>query len=417
MVKRLILLIVAVLLILCGCGRKNNQVTNTKKSKEDVVEKEDDKKEAEDSKIPDNEEKNEEKQETVVNETTAKTETKTENKPSSNSTNKQEQQPQTNPEAVGTPLENIKGNFNLHKSKSNGFILDWFVEGELVYTIFRDSNKFVIFDTDTAGIVMEKPLEGRPAKIRQYGNELWISFPDLKCVNIYDKQTFAQKRSIVLEEEISSFDIYNNYLFYSEDEQHVDVFRYNMETGENTLVWKNGYYIEILVDSTKKVFYIADTKSTGSAIVCFDVETLVSKSSYYHGGYGYLNMQRRMYLQDGYIYWGEFKLDALRLDSVKGRYRSLSHLGIMYDKDQYPGLSEEDMLAIFGQYAVYHDSGMLYVNDQYVITTHGLFNKSTYERIAKLTFMDIDKGIALAITKTGNIFAVDGENLYIASQK
>jgi hypothetical protein len=89
----------------------------------------------------------------------------------------------------------------------------------------------------------------------------------------------------------------------------------------------------------------------------------------------------------------------------------------MYDKSQYASDLESLIPSIFEQYAVYFESGMLYVNDRYVVTTHGIFNKDTCEQIAKLTFTDTEKRIAFVITKTGNILAVDGGKIYIAIQK
>ncbi len=88
------------------------------------------------------------------------------------------------------PLEDTQSNVIGYTYAINGTIVDWFTEGELVHAVFKQVNRYAVFDTITGQIVTDKALSGRPAKIRKYGDELWISYPDLQCIKIHDSKTF-----------------------------------------------------------------------------------------------------------------------------------------------------------------------------------------------------------------------------------
>lgn len=293
----------------------------------------------------------------------------------------------TNPD--NAPLEDTQSNVIGYTYAINGTIVDWFTEGELIHAVFKKVNRYAVFDTTTGQIVTDKALSGRPAEIHKFGDELWISYPDLQCIKIHDSKTFSVKDTISFTAEVSSFDVYGDYLIYTEDDQHVYAYRYNMKTQESVNIRTEKEYMfyqaDVLVNSELGCVYIGEMGSTGSKLYCFDIETLALKAKYSKNNYGYMNHKRRTFLLGDYVYWGEFRLNA------------------------------KNIAQIDGQYTGYGADGMLYVNETFVATTSGIYLNSTCEQIVSFRYNNFYSSIA--ITDSGNMIATERDKLYIFSQQ
>ena len=298
-------------------------------------------------------------------------------------------EPTVEVEPEDTPFDEIVDSVVGYEYELNGTIVDWFVEGELVYAIFKNSNRYAVFDTTTGAIVADYSLGGRPAEIHNFGNELWISYPDLKCIKIHNKRTFAVQNTISLQHSVSSFDTYGDYIVYTEDDQHVKAYRYNLKTSQiDNITPDKGYSFyeaDVLVNQQLGVVYIGESGSTGSRLYCFDITTLELKSKFEKDNYGYSNKKRRTFLLGNSVYWGEFRIDAANVSRIDAQYTGT-----------YP-------------------AGMLHVDDIFVVTTNGIYIRETYEQIAAGNFGAFYS--SLAITGTGNIFMTENKKLYIFSQQ
>lgn len=283
---------------------------------------------------------------------------------------------------IGNPIGELANEMDVYQYNVDGIVLDWFTEEDFVYTIFENKNYFVVFDSRTGEIVIQQSLGGRPAKMRNYGDELWISYPDLQCIKIYDKATFSQKSTISLSHPVNSFDVYNDYLIYSEDDQHVEVYRYNMKTSESVeLPVIDGrftfYEAAVLVNKEHGVLYVGESGSTGADLFCYDIETLEIIECYKYNSYGYANAARTLFLLNNRLYWGEFAFDSL------------------------------DISAPIGQYSSRYSAGMLHVDELFVVTSKGLYINETYELLLRNEFPQWEM---MLITESGNIFVISDYN-------
>ena len=298
-------------------------------------------------------------------------------------------EPTINSNPSNAPMDDSQTEVVSYTYAINGTIVDWFVEGELVHAIFKQVNRYAVFDTTTGKIVTDKALGGRPAKIRRYGDELWISYPDLQCIKIHDINTFAVKNTISFANSVSSFDVYGDYLIFTEDDQHVNAYRYNMKKGISTQITADKLYsfyeADVLVNNELGYVYIAESRMTGSKVYCFDIKTLTLVAKYSKNNYGYMNLKRRTFLLGDYLYWGEFRLNAKNVAQVDG---------------QYTGNGSD---------------GMLHVDSNFVATTSGIFINSTFEQIASGMFNGHNS--AIAITATGNMMITEQNKLHIFSRQ
>ena len=284
-----------------------------------------------------------------------------------------------------TPLGEKEKGVGYYTYELDGTIIDWFVEGEVVHTIFEDDNRYSIFDTVSGEIISDYELSDRPAEIHNRENELWISYPDLQCIKIYDKQSVEVKNTIDLQHTVSSFDVYGDYIIYTEDDQHVKGYRYNLKTEKTDIIKPDVgfsfYYADVLVNNKLGLVYICDSYSTGSKVFCYDIETLELKSKFRKDNYGYANRKRRSFLVGDSLYWGEFKIDPT------------------------------DVSKIIAQYTGAYDAGMLHVDELFVATTNGIYLRETCEQIVSGNFGAFYSSIA--ITESGNIFISEFEKIYI----
>ena len=273
---------------------------------------------------------------------------------------------QNQPDAGG---EEVLG----YSYQTNGKMVDWYVQGDIVYTLFSNPNMCGVFDASTGALLKQDFLPSRPTEIQMIDGELWIAFPDLKTIRIYDPVTMAEKQVLRLPEAVATFALYGDTLFMAEDDQWVTVYRYTMT--DQTLIKilpPNGYVFceaDLLINHEEKLLYVAESGYTGSTVYVFDCETLEYKSQYKKDDYGYTNFQRRTILIGNDLYWGEFCLVADNVSQVDRQYST----GI--------------------------DTGMLWVDENFVITTRGIFDRKTTACYGTFEFpMD-----SAAVTESGHL--------------
>ncbi len=264
----------------------------------------------------------------------------------------------------------------------SGTIVDWITDDDIIYTIYENVNRYIAFDSNTGEIIKSVALPGKPGEIHLVGDELWISFPDMMKIEIHNKETFSKDEVIYFDHEVGSFDLYGDYIFYSEGDQHTNIYRYNRATDTEVQIPLNiAFEADVLVNAEDGLLYIGESSSTGAVLYCFDLETLVRKSYYKKDSYGYANKARRTFLSDGYVYWGEFRF------------------------------VDTDVSRIDCQYTGSRSAGMLHVDDYFVITSYGVFDKETTELLIPLDLAQIYS--AALVTESGNLMMTEFEKLYI----
>lgn len=237
-----------------------------------------------------------------------------------------------------------------------GNIVNWRLDNGYLYVITKASNSLVVLRSATMELVGYAPLNGSPAEMNFVGDCVYISLPELHRIDIFRKVDCAPGPSIRLEEEVSSFQIAGNYLFYSEHDQHCRIFRLNMRTGEKKQYLKNYidnrlYYPKIILNKTDFTLLAGETNSSRSSIYYLDAKSMDMISSHSLNGY---NLRREMFLFEDKVYWSNLCLGGTANGSVQGKYTG------------QPGGS----------------NGIGYVSENWVITGSGLFRVDTYELIA-----------------------------------
>lgn len=264
----------------------------------------------------------------------------------------------------------------------DGTVVDWIVEDDFVYMIFQKPNRYIVVDTNKSLVIIDKPLVGYASEMHIFGNDIWLSYRDLKCIKIYDKNTFTLKSTKHFDYEITSFDIYNDYLIFSAGNSIEKVYRYNLKTDDIAeFPAYTGYYFhkpDILVNQKHGLVYMSETGNTGCRAYCYDIESLTLKSKYIKDDYGYFNHKRRSYLIGECLYWGEFGLNATNISRLETQYSNGS------------------------------SGGILFANDRYVVMLSGIYLRDTCEQIVDATYFG-----AAAITKSGNVLVVDSTDMSI----
>ncbi|MBQ8732116.1 MAG: hypothetical protein IJY82_04735 [Oscillospiraceae bacterium] len=299
-----------------------------------------------------------------------------ENSSSVSSKQPTESGPTTESEPADGTLDEPTVDVVYYQYRLNGMVVDWFTEGDFLHMSFKTPNRYTVFDTTTGAIVLDVQLPGRPAQITNCGEEVWISYPELQSIKIHDKRTLAVKETLSFEHEISSFDFYGDYIIYAEDDQRVEVIRYNTKTGEALHFLGRFYQSDVLVNERLGCVYIGDSGLSRSTLWCYDIETMEVKSSYIMNEY---NLVRRTFLYDGSVYWGGFRFRESDVSQMEAKYSWI---------------------------------GTFFVNDYFVGTKNGLYLRETREQILSGYF------VALALTESGNIAFIENDTtevLYIVS--
>ena len=269
-----------------------------------------------------------------------------------------------------------------YKIPTNGNAVDWVEENNILYIVFTKPNRYMAIDTSTGAVIKDVALDYVPAEIHLFGNELWVSYPSLKAIKIYNKNSFGLVREIGFEHEVGHFDVCGDFIVYSEKSSWSQVFKYNVKTKEYRTVnvatdniFSRPY---VLVDQTSKMLYIGENGG-GASLYCFDFDTLELKSRFF---IGYIANEHKMILNGGNIYWGDKRFDATDVSKALCAYEA--------------------------------GREVFYANADYVITDKGIYNQKDGQKIvekgAKYTF-------SMAIINSSGNLVVGGDGcIYVVSK-
>ncbi len=278
-----------------------------------------------------------------------------------------------------------------------GTMVDWLIKDDLIYSVFKAENCFMLVNAETGQVVLKKALPGVPGEVHLIGNEIFISLTQLKCIKVYSADTMEELRTLNFEHTVHSFDFYNDYVIYAETGQFAKVFRYNMVTNETEQIVhrkiKTFSNPDILVDAESGTFYLGESGSTGSELFLYEIETLTAERWYSSGGYGRDNEVRRILMDDEYVYWGGVKLQH----NLQEKHIYINRVAM--DNYSYP--TDEA-------------NGILHITDNYVVTTDGIHLKSTDKQIVAADW-DYRPGDceAVGITKSEHFMMTKGNHMYI----
>ncbi|MBR5271926.1 MAG: hypothetical protein IKU25_00815 [Clostridia bacterium] len=263
------------------------------------------------------------------------------------------------------------------------FVSDWTSDGDVVYMLIGKTNRCISVDTNTGKVLREISLTKKAVEIRIFDNELWISIPAWKSIMIYDKDTFALLRQMKFQTEVGSFDMGERYLVYTDSEQGLNLYRYDLLTGECEQARFFGCYKpEIVLDEKNGVVYVGDSGSTGSKVYCLGLNTLGLQSRYIKNNYGYCNTKRKMFLTGDGLYWGVYKLDPNDVSKV---------LMIFDDRNQ---------------------EGMLDRTDRFTVLTNGVYVNDTGKKIIAFDHHYYNWNM-VEITASGNAIFAFEDGFYV----
>lgn len=268
--------------------------------------------------------------------------------------------------------------------------VDWATEGDLVHIAFKKA-RYVCIDATSRKVIKNVVLPSTPSNMRIIGEEIWVSFPALKKIIVYNKSDVSMKRGIDLAYEPLRFDVYGDYLVYCVGEQYMRVYRYNLSTQSLDVIETNGKYHqaggyrfgegEVLINSDENVFYVGEAKSTGDKLYCYDLETLELKSYYETDPkWADINKYKQMYICEGKLYWSKFCMDATDVSKVERTYSG------------------------------FNSSGMVYVDERYVINIVGIYVRNG-KQLHYLNMQSSTKGAV--ITESGHLIVIENGAVYI----
>ncbi len=259
-------------------------------------------------------------------------------------------------------------------------ILAYESDGDNVYALLSPG-RLIEINSKTGQITKDAPLSPEPYEMRIYGNEIWVSFGKERVIAVFDKSTLDIVRTITVPKPVFSFDVYNDYLYYADSADWGYAYRYNMSTGQNDLFngdWRF-HQAEVLVNTQANCVYVAETDSSDSMIIAFDLEGLSYLHSTSQAHSGVPNIE----IYNGMMYWSYYRLDTTKL-STKKKYM------------------EVDFKGVFS------------VTSKYIAASDGIYDRSS---LTLVNSMQNATGTFTIITKSGNIVMWRAGAIHIATKK
>lgn len=242
------------------------------------------------------------------------------------------------------------------------FLADWTFAGDTVYTIHRRPNLLCVMDANDIENMTVFDLPGRPAELQIHGDRLMISYPDLQCIRVYDRQSLSQVAEYRFSFEISSFCLDGDTVYATEDDQWCRVFKVSLSTGETEQLLWGVYCPTVRLNKELGLLYIGESNGSSTDLIYYDLFDpdhiqRVQKD---------VCSARTLSFIDGYVYWGIFKL------------------------------APDTPAPVFQYYG-----SILRVDDDFVITKRAIYDRHTDQLIATLE----DPISRVLITQSGNIVA------------
>lgn len=242
---------------------------------------------------------------------------------------------------------NIKATVALYQL--DGDVVNWMTENDFIYVITSGNNRLVVINSKTMMAVSNIPLAGKPAEINLVGDEIYISLPDLCRIDIFSKSNLAKTSSLYFEHEVSSFCIDSNYIYYSEHDQHCEVYRKNMTTNELTKILPDrgwGFYQpKLYLNKQDNILYIGETGTTGSTLFYYDATTLKLKSLFRKNDYGIFNHTKDIFHVGNEIFWGNYRLSDTDANQIVGRYGEVNYGSVNFASNELVSTFEGIFLA------------------------------------------------------------------------
>lgn len=260
----------------------------------------------------------------------------------------------------------------------DGRVINWITEDDFIYVITEGNNRLIIIDSLSMSPICNTPLPGIPAEINIIDDMLYISFPDLYKIVIYSKSNGEKLSSLYFDHEISSFCIDGDYIYYSEHDQHCEVYRKNFATQELTRIGGNDkymtfYFPKLYLNKEDGILYIGESGGSGCALYYYDAYTLKQTGVFEKDNYGISNNTREIFHIGDEIFWGNYRLSDTNAKEIIGKYGAVSYGSVEF-------ASEE------------------------IVSTHeGLFLTDTYECIINYFDEDFDYPHIL-VTESYNLF-------------
>lgn len=253
----------------------------------------------------------------------------------------------------------------------DGNVVNWITENDLIYVITSGNNRLVVINSKTMTAVSNIPLAGKPAEINLIGDKIYISLPDLCRIDIFSKSNLAADSSLYFEHEVSSFCIDGNYIYYSEHDQHCDVYRKNITTNELTKIvpdrgW-SFYQPKLYLNKQDNILYIGESGMTGSTLYYYDATTLQLKSLFRKDDYGIMNHTRDIFHVGNEIFWGNYRLSDTKAKQIVGRYGVANYGSVNFASKELVSTFEGVFLTDTYECIInYFDAGFKF---QYILAT------------------------------------------------
>ena len=253
----------------------------------------------------------------------------------------------------------------------DGDVVNWKTENDFLYVITKGNNRLVVINSQTMEPIYNVPLAGVPAEMNIVGDKIYISMPDLYKIDIFSKSTCTKESSLYFDREVSSFCLDGEYIYYSEHDQHCEVFKMNLATGAEQKIQTENvhsfYYPKVYLNQEDRILYIGESGGSGSAIYYFDADTLALKSVFKKDNYGITNHTRDIFHVGDEIYWGNYCLSDTNARELVGRYGTASYGSVTYASGELVSTYEGLFLAETYECVInYFDAGF---NFEYLLVT------------------------------------------------
>ena len=259
-----------------------------------------------------------------------------------------------NMKLLGTNNLNEENNSNTIKAtvvlyQLDGDVVNWTTENDLIYVITSGNNRLVVINSKTMMAVSNIPLAGPPAEMNLVGDKIYISLPDLCRIDIFSKSTLSKTSSLYFEHEVSSFCVDSDYIYYSNHDQHCEVYKKSITTNELTKILPDRgwtfYQPKLYLNKQDNILYIGETGSTGSALYYYDATTLQLKSLFRKNNYGIMNHTRDIFHVGNEIFWGNYRLSDMDAKQIVGKYGEVDYGSVNFASKELVSTFEGIFLA------------------------------------------------------------------------
>ena len=249
----------------------------------------------------------------------------------------------------------------------DGDVVNWVSEGDLLYVITSGNNRLVMIDTATMVPVYNTSLAAVPAELNIIGDEIYISLPDLCKIDIFSKADGTKKSSLSFEHEVSSFCLDGDTIYYTEHDQHCEVFKKDLVTGDTERIGGSFYFPKILLNKEDNILHIGESRSTGSTIYYYDATTLECLSTFRKDNYGLTNHTREIFHVGDMIFWGNYCLSDTNAAELLARYGTATYGSVNFASEEI--VSTYEGLFLTDTYECIVDYDDVQTEFQYVLVT------------------------------------------------